>query len=107
MQGLNLLQIAYRVFLPTYINTHNSSQYDLPYYPSRVQVDRGRICGHLIIWAGAVRPKTTKTNKKLMGDRPTEGLEDGPKKLGVHVQLLHDSKCKKVWKFLALAPPYL
>ena len=45
-----------------------------------------------------------------MCDRPTEGLEDGPKKLGVHqlhVQLLHDSKCKKVWKFLALAPPYL
>ena len=38
-------------------------------YPSRLQVDRGRICGHLIIWAGAVRQKTTKTNKKLMCDR--------------------------------------
>ena len=33
-------------------------------YPSRVRVGRGHIWGHSIIWAGAVRPKTTKTQKK-------------------------------------------
>ena len=29
-------------------------------YPSRVRVGRGHIWGYLIIWAGAVRPKTAK-----------------------------------------------
>ena len=33
-------------------------------YPSRVRVGRGCIWGHSIIWAGAVRPKTAKTQKK-------------------------------------------
>ena len=39
---------------------------------------RPRICGHLIIWAGAVRPKGAKTKTKKC-DKWTEGL----KKLGV------------------------
>ena len=33
-------------------------------YPSRVRVGRGHIWGHLVIWAGAVRPKSAKTHKK-------------------------------------------
>ena len=33
-------------------------------YPSRVRVGRGPNRGHFIIWAGAVRPETSKTQKK-------------------------------------------
>ena len=33
-------------------------------YPSRVRVGRGCIWDHLIIWVGAVRPKTAKKQKK-------------------------------------------
>ena len=33
-------------------------------YPGRIEVSRGRIWGHFIIWAGAVRSKTAKTKKK-------------------------------------------
>ena len=44
-------------------------------YPSRVQVGRSRIWGHLIIWAGAVRPKTANPQKKKCDgqtDRPAD-----------------------------------
>ena len=59
-------------------------------YPSCVRVGRGCIWGHLITWAGAVRPKTTKTPKKLsvtdgQTDRPTDGPSDGPTKRGVEL----------------------
>ena len=46
-------------------------------YPSRVRVGRGRIGGHWIIWAGAVRPKTAKTKKKVKCDGLTDGPTDG------------------------------
>ena len=50
-------------------------------YPSRVWVDRGRIWGHLVTWAGAVRAKTAKTKKctrRIDGptDRQTNGRTD-------------------------------
>ena len=51
-------------------------------YPSHMRVGRGNILGHLITWAGAVKPKTakkTKQNKKVKCDGPT----DGPTKRGV------------------------
>ena len=57
-------------------------------YPSRVRVGRGCIWGHLITWAGAVRPKTTKTQKSKVWrtdgrtdqrtDRWTDRRTDGP-----------------------------
>ena len=52
----------------------------------RVQVGRGHIWGHLIIWAGAVRPKTAKIKKSVMDgrtDRRTDQRTDGPTKRGV------------------------
>ena len=51
-------------------------------YPSRLRVGRGCIWGHLIIWEGAVRPKTTKKNKKSKVWR-TDGWTVGPTKRGV------------------------
>ena len=46
---------------------------------TRVRVGRGCICGHLIIWSGAVRPKTakkTKNKKKVKCDGRTDGRTD-------------------------------
>ena len=45
-------------------------------YPSRVQVGRGHNWGHQIIWAGAVKPKIPKTQKKVKCDGPTDGRTD-------------------------------
>ena len=44
-------------------------------YLSQLQVGKGRILGHLIIWAGALRPKTAKT-KKVKCDGRTDGQTD-------------------------------
>ena len=44
---------------------------------------RGCTRSQLVIWAGVVRPKTSKTEKKVKCDGPTEGLTDGPTKQGV------------------------
>ena len=59
-------------------------------YPSRVRVGRGCVWGHLIIWAGAVRPKTAVTQKSVM-DRRTDkagcsGVACNWKKLHFHLQ---------------------
>ena len=54
-------------------------------YPSRVRVGRGHIWGHLITWAGAVRPRTAKNKKRTVWrtDGPTDGWTDGRTKRGV------------------------
>ena len=44
--------------------------------PSRVRVGRG--WGHLMIWAGALRPKTAKTQKSNVTVIRTDGRTDGP-----------------------------
>ena len=50
-------------------------------YPSCVRVGSGHIGGHLIIWAGAVRPKTAKAQKlkydKRIGGRTNRGTKWG------------------------------
>ena len=46
--------------------------------PSRVRLGRGSICGHLIFWARAVRPKTAKPPKNKV-----YGRTDGPTKRAV------------------------
>ena len=45
-------------------------------YPSRMRVGRGHNWGHQIIWAGAVRPKTTKKQKIVKCDGRTDGRMD-------------------------------
>ena len=49
-------------FVP--VNTKTRPDTRLPHGPSRVRVGRGCFLGHLIIWAGAVRPKTAKKQIK-------------------------------------------
>ena len=51
------------VRIPPY-GDHGYKQGRIHGYPSRVQVGRGHIWGYFIIWAGAVRPKNAKTQKK-------------------------------------------
>ena len=54
-------------------------------YPSRVRVGRGCIWGHLITWAGAVRPMTAKKQKKVKCDGQMDWRTDadGRTKRGV------------------------
>ena len=47
-------------------------------YRSRVRVGRGHIWGHFKEQWVAARPETSKTQKKLKCDRPTDWQTDGP-----------------------------
>ena len=91
---LVILQVVISIFFEGFRKKWRSyKQVRIHSYPSRVRVDRGRIWGHLITWAGAVRPKTAKKNKKIVWqtdrptdrrtDRPTDGLTDRLSKRGV------------------------
>ena len=60
----------------------HSKQGRIHSYPSGMRVGRGFFCGHLIIWAGAVKPKTVKKNKKN-NVWWTEQQTDGPTKRGI------------------------
>ena len=64
-------------------------------YPSCVRVGRGCIWGYLITWAGAVRPKTAKTQSKVWWtdggtNRRTDGWTD--RQSGVKSRVARDWK---------------
>ena len=68
---------ACSVFPYAFLNTDQKGKQGRIYgYPSRVRAGRGRILGHSIIWARAVRPKTAKTQKKVKCDGQINGPTD-------------------------------
>ena len=68
---------AYLLAIHIRTNSRFKSQGRIHGYPSRVRVGRGRIWGHFIIWARAMRPKTAKTlNKVCWTNGPTDGPTD-------------------------------
>ena len=59
--------------------------------PSEQTESKAGYTAGAIIWAGAVRPKTTKKKKKVKCDGPTDGPMDRPTKRGVE---LHSTRLK-------------
>ena len=55
------------------VNLRERKQGQIHGYPSCVWVGRGCIWGHLITWAGAVRPKTANQKKVWQTDGPMDG----------------------------------